>query len=416
MITLSEQSKKIIFVTFFVIFTVGTGYALYYFFFRPLSAPTPNPGQEQEFTNTFNPSGAREDVNPSTETGGSGSLPQTTITPVVLDSQVQINPLAPVNLLRDDITQAISPGTDGGTRFYNPNDGRFYQINADGSVTLLSDKQFFNVDKVDWSHVKDEAILEFPDGNNIYYNFENDRQTTLPKHWEDFEFAPANSQIIAKSIGLDESNRFLVMADADGNQSTALYSMGKNFNSVIPSWSPNNVVIGFSKTGTPQADGAEEIYLLGKNHEQLRSLIVPGSGFQPNWSPDGKKLLYSVYHSRDSYKPMLWVSDAFGQEIGRNRKKLNINTWADKCVWADKTTIYCGVPVSLPNGAGFREESFNATSDDIYRIDLTNGLSEKISTSEQNHPIRNPILSEDGLQLIFTDAVTGKLYSYNLAK
>ncbi|MBU2566310.1 hypothetical protein KKG46_01990 [Patescibacteria group bacterium] len=415
MITLSEQSKKIIFIAFFVIFTIGTGYALYYFFFRQLATTPPATDQTQGFTNTFNPSGAREDVTPTTDTG-TGLLPQTTITPVILDTTVQINPLAPVNVLRDELTQAISQGTDGSTRFYSPDDGRFYRINPDGTTTSLSDRQFFNVDKVDWSNIKDEAILEFPDGNNIYYNFETDRQATLPKHWEDFEFAPADSQIIAKSIGLDESNRFLVTADADGNQSTAIYSMGKNFNSVIPSWSPNNVVVGFSKTGTPQADGAEEIYLLGKNHEQLRSLIVPGSGFQPNWSPDGKKLLYSVYHSRDGYKPMLWVSDAFGQEVGRNRKKLNINTWADKCVWADKSIIYCGVPVSLPDGAGFRQESFNATSDDVYKINLSSGLSEKINTSEQNHPIRNPMLSQDGNQLIFTDAVTGKLYSYTLAK
>lgn len=410
MITLTDKTKRLLFIAFFIIFSIGTGYALYYFFFRPTPPPAEilNP---EEYGGALGQSGPRGPVS-TTEPKAGGTLPEAGTQP---GSTTASSPKeSDVTLLRDAVTQAVNASAKGDTRYYNPEDGRFYRINEDGTLTLLSDRQFVNVENVNWGKSADEAILEFPDGSNIYYNFEDQRQTTLPSHWSDFEFAPQDQEVVAKSMGLDEGNRFLITAQPDGNQATAVYHMGQNADLVIPSWSPNNQVIAFSRTGAPQADNAEQIYLLGKNHENYKALTVPGRGFVPNWSPAGSRLLYSVYHERDNNRPMLWVSDASGQDIGRNRQKLNLMTWADKCVWKNDKEIVCAVPIDLPTGAGYDKTRFMDIPDNIYYINLETGLSQKINTGDQNHPISQPVLSQDQSKLIFTDSVTGKLYSYKL--
>lgn len=408
---MSDRAKKIIFAVVFVILSIAIGFGLYVFFFKPLAAPTPTP--------------AAPGVTGGLPTAGPGGpRPGETVTPGTLQPGAPI-PLAPgatttvapskTTLLRDGVTQAVTAGTGGkDARFYNPEDGRFYRVNADGTVSLLGDKQFFNVDTVSWGRRDDQAIIEFPDGSNVFYDFNAKRQVTLPKHWEEFSFSPDDQRVAAKSVGLDPSNRFLIVSKADGNEAQAIEPLGKNGDKTIVGWSPNNQVIAFAKTGRPQADGAEEIYLVGENHENFKSLIVPGRGFEPNWSPTGQQILYSVYHERDNLKPSLWVSGGAGDNVGESRRGLNLNTWADKCVWRDENELICGVPQALPTGAGLQPNQFASVPDDIYRVDLRTGVSTKINDPDQTHPVRQPVLSADKSKLIFTDAVTGRLYSYDL--
>ncbi len=408
MISITEAQKKILFIVFFVTFTVGTGYALYYFFFKPLPVPLAETGESPAaYTGSLSPSGDRAPGLPPASTGSAG-LPVATQTPGQTEASTDSD------VLRSQVTQALSLAKNGTPRYYDPLDGRFYYLTEDGQEQRLSNRQFLNVETINWSAVSNQAILEFPDGSNIYYNFDEDRQVTLLQHWEDFSFSPIDDKIIAKSIGLDERNRFLVVADANGNEATALYELGANADRVIPSWSPNNTVVGFSKTGDPLPDGGEEILLLGKNHESLKPLKVAGKGFLPSWSPTGKQLLYSIYHERDNYKPMLWISDASGAEVGQNRRRLNINTWADKCVWNDEQTIYCGVPVALPDGAGWDRNLVSSVSDDIYKIDLKTGVAQKINQTPLARPINSPQLNSEQNQIIYTDTITGHLYKFDL--
>ncbi len=408
---MSDRSKKIVFAIVFVILSIGIGIGLYEFFFKPLTTPTPvvttPPGQQgqlpQAGTGTQQPGQITQPgtLNPS------GSIPVVTAPNQAAQSNV--------TLLRDAVTQALSASANGtDARFYSPDDGRFYRVNADGSITALGDKQFFNVQDVSWANQSDKAILDFPDGTNVYYDFDSKRQATLPSHWGDFSFAPNDQQVVAKSIGLDPNSRFLITTSPDGNEPKAIEELGNNADKVTLDWSPNNQVVGFSQTGNPQAEGGQEVYLIGQNHENFKSLIVPGRGFLPNWSPTGDQLLYSVYHERDDLKPSLWVTDASGDSIGQNRRALNLQTWADKCAWRNENELICGVPQQLDTGAGLQRANFTSVPDDVYDVNLKTGVSTKISTADETYPINKPIVSADKSKLMFTDAVTGRLYSYKL--
>lgn len=412
---MSERTKKILFAIFFVIFSVGMGYGLYYLFIlrgqtplAPVTQEAPGFGGKLSSASKGGPTGE------ATATPGEFPTSPGQPTTAVPTPSEATGPVK-TRLLRDGVTLDVtsSPGGNG-ARFYNPEDGRFYKINDDGTITALGDKQFYNVDTVSWGKKSDKAIMDFPDGSNIYYDFETKQQVALPKHWQDFSFSQDDSHIAAKSIGTDPDSRFLLISNPNGTEAKAIESLGDNAAQVDISWSPNSQVVAFAKTGEPQGGGQQEIFLVGQHHENFNSLIVPGQDFLPNWSPSGKQLLYSTWSIQSDGKPNLWVVAGDPANIGSSRSNLNLQTWADKCAWASETDLYCGIPQGLPQNAGLQRSDFTSLPDDVYHIDLRSGASVRISAPDQTHPIRSPVITKDGNTLIFTDAGSGKLYSYDL--
>ncbi|MFZ2804094.1 MAG: hypothetical protein WA001_02625 [Patescibacteria group bacterium] len=406
-----DRTKKILFAIFFILFSIGMGYILYLVFFGKVQLPGIG------VTNTVttppstlpNSNGGSPTTNiPSTSTG---VLPigtvVTTPTPAVAASRTQ--------LLRDGITQDVSMGSDKlGVRFYNPEDGRFYVINADGTTTALSDKQFFNVGGVSWANQSNQVILTFPDNSKIFYDFTAQKQVDLPNFWSDFNFATDDQYVTAKSTGVDPSNRFLITTKADGTEAKAVEPLGDNGSLVTPAGTPDGQIIAYSETGTPQPDGAQEILFVGQNHENFRGLIAPGQGFMANWSPTGKELLFSVWSQSSNGDPDLWITGGEPSTVGTDRRDLNIHTWVNLCAWGDDTHIYCAVPQGLPADAGIDPEDYTGYPDDVYRIDLTAGTMTKVNTPDQVFPVNHPVVNADQSKFIFTDATTGKLYSYDL--
>ncbi len=411
---MSERTKKIIFAVFFIIFSIGMGYGLFWMFF--IGKPT------------LIPKAAPEQLARELPSAGVG-VPSTAVTPTVpgvlppsdfVPPAPITRPTAPAaeiktKLLYDGIVQAVTNSPTGdGARYYNPEDGRFYKIADDGSIFMLSSKQFFNVDEVNWGNQDDQAILEFPDGSNVYYDFNAKRQVTLPAHWEEFDFAQNDSNIAAKSMGLDVNNRWLMVSNPDGTEAKALEALGKNASKAHVSWDPQGDIVAYTETGELRGNNEQQILFVGKNHENFKSLIAPGMDFLPNWSPTGKQLLFSVWHPDNRNKPVLWITSGETAEIGANRRNLQINTWADKCAWASDSLLYCAVPQNLPDNAGLKRDDFVNLPDDVYRVNLNTGISQKINTPDQNYTVRQPVLNRDKTKLIFSDANSGKLYSYDV--
>ncbi|MEK7116354.1 MAG: hypothetical protein AAB879_03095 [Patescibacteria group bacterium] len=412
---LTERVKKTIFAVGFCMISIGMGFTIYWMLFRAKVTPPPagqTPGYEGQLPQA-GAGGARQGSAPGT----AGELPpssgaQPTGIPSV-GGGVTLG--AKTKLLRDSVTQAVTPATDGnGARFYNPDDGRFYRVTADGTITALGDKQFFNVDTVSWAHTRDEAILKFPDGSSIFYDFNDKRQVVLPKHWEDFGFAPSDDKVAAKSIGNDPDNRFLIVTNPDGNEARAIETLGENQDKAHIAWSPSGHIVGYATTGDPQSGNQQQILFIGQNRENFKSITAPGQGFVPNWSPTGKQILFSVYDPTTDNKPLLYVASGEPTTMGARRKSLALNTWADKCTWAGESELYCAVPQDMPSNAGVLRSQFATLSDDVYRIDLALGSAVKITTPDQNHPVRQPIVNKEKTKFIFSDAATGKLYSYDL--
>ena len=404
--------KKLILIITFLIFCLSIGYLLYMLFFKSF---IPESEIDKSKTSTssigsFPDAGPGEKIPSYTDDKDQKydtSLPQNKA------SEKANGGLTKTSRLNNEESLKPTISSDGSKlQYYNKKDGHFYKIDKNGKKVLMSEKIFHNVENVVWADTKNKAIIEYPDGANILYNFNTNKQITIPAHWKDFDFNPGSEKIVMKSIGLDPGNRWLAVASDDGSKVRALESLGTKDSTVYPAWSPSNQIAAIF-TESRDFD-RQEVYFVGLNNENFKSTIVDGRGFQPKWSPKGDQLLYSVYSSKNNLKPKLWIVNAQGEKIGSGRKSLNIETWAEKCTYSSDTELYCAVPENLPEGAGLFPELALESKDNIYKIDTKTGVKKLIAIPDKDFSMSNLMISENGYYLYFTDNKNNNIHKIKL--
>ncbi len=406
--------RKIFLIIGFTLLCLLLGFIIFYFFFRAKITVAP----PTEIPTTTPPT-----TLPSI---GEGQLPipsGITTTPVPITTPQEITTPTVSSVANGGITMAppvyekptygatISPdGQDILT--YDRTTGKFIRLTADGKIDYMSDKVFYDVEKVTWAPNKTEAILEYPDGSNISYNFKTKVQVTLPKHWEDFSYAPSGNKIAAKSIADDSEYNWLIESDSTGNNLKPIERIGDNYVNVYDNWSPNNQVIAMYVES--KDFDRQKLYFVGQNNENFPLTIIEGRDFEGIWSETGDKLLYSVYNSASDFKPIIWTVTTSSEDMSQYRKKLNVNTWAEKCYFQDNDNIYCAVPESLPEGSGIYPEVADNIPDNIYKINVSTGAKQFIARPENNSTIGQLFVSEDGSYLYYQDKNTGFLHKIML--
>jgi len=413
--------KKIFLIIGFLALIILAGYFIWSLFFQtatPLTNTSPNA------TGTINglPSADNGTGSGTDQTGSNGLPTGNGGNSSPIPGQGAQNPNTPTATATGGLTKTTvlnqTPSLDpvlnssGQVQFYDKNDGKFYKINSDGTKTTLSDKIFHSVQNVTWAPNTSKAVLEYPDGTKILYDFTTQKQVTLPAHWKDFSFSPDSNQIISKSIGVDEENRWLVVANDDGSKATALEEIGTKDSTVFPSWSPNNQVVALYTEGLDL--NRQNVYFVGLNGENFKSTIVEGRGLQYQWSTSGDKILYSVYNTNTNMNPKLWIVDANSDTIGQDRGSIGLSTWASKCTFASNSEVYCAVPDQLPQGAGLYPELADQTKDSLYKIDLTTGSQKLIAVPDGSYNISQIMVPDSQDYLYFTDKFSGSIYKVNL--
>lgn len=413
--------KRILILIGFIAGVILIGYLLYFFFLRSAIPPTgpdinanlpagvlPGAGVGANIPTVADINGALP-TNINALAGPPAPVPPGTkvATPVATGGLTQTSRLTSV--------QAYQPAlaADGsGVVYYDKNTGLFYTINASGRTNPLSDKVFYEVENITWANDRQSAVLEYPDGSNIVYDFSTGQQITLPKHWEEFSFSPNSNQLVFKSMGTGEESRWLAVANTDGSSARRIANLGDKDATVHPDWSPNNQIVAMYRED--KDFDRQDLYFVGLNNENFKSTIIEGRGFQGQWSTDGNRLLYSVYSSASGYKPTLWIVEAHGENIGQNRRALQLETWADKCTFGDNDSVYCAVPTSLSEGAGIFYHDLDNSPTDIYKIDLQTGFKSRIAVPEGNHNIESLVISDDGRYLYMSSKDDGRLYQIRL--
>lgn len=408
-IELSARAQIFLRLALFIGFSLLIAFGLYWFFFASTPSVVDNgSASEEEVSGGSLPGSHNAGTTPGGNTppaGGSGQLP----TSQVADGGRTIT----TQLTNSAVTSPQLTAT-GDVAYYDPADGRFYTIDTDGNVAPLSLEQFPSAETVIFSDDASAAVLEFPDGSNIVYNFNTAKQITLPSHWEEFSFSADGTEIASKSIGTDPSNRALVITAADGSSTEVIAALGSNDDKVIVSWSPTNAIVGFSATGSgaTSAFGQHQIYTIGKDGEADGVITVNGTNYKNIWSPSGKYILYSVADSGDDYRPSLWYVDAKGDRNGDLRMRLGLKTTVDRCAFANESTIYCGVPTETPVGSGGSPEILEGP-DYLYKISVPSGDAELIAIPAISTVIQNISVNNDESMLYYTDKY-GKLHVIRL--
>ncbi len=309
--------------------------------------------------------------------------------------------------------------SSGTVRYYDAATCQFYEVDASGNRSRLAEATYCNVQDITWAGSKDKAVLEFPDGANIVYDFRTQKQYTLPQEMAEFSFSYDSSELAGKFLSDRTADNWIVAVNPDGSNLRGIEPMGDNADKVDVEWAPNNQVVALSRTGEAQGVFEQQVLLIGFNDENYRALNVEGRGFTPKWTPDGQRILYSAYSDQTDYKPMLYLVDGSVDRVGSNHQTLNLSTWADKCTFAG-SAAYCAVPQELPAGAGFAREMAQGVPDTVWRIDYTTGSTTVVGSpvNERGEGVTtgNLTVSGDGRFLYFTDDATGILRSMQLSE
>jgi len=409
--------KKILIVLGFVAVVVGLGILIYVLFFKPAISPLP---KEEPGVITVGqlPTGAPpETILTAEEKQAIFQKTAKKITKIPAELEEKIDAFAQGGLTKTttltyDTTPIFKIANTGNLHTYNADTGNFYKISHDGTKKLLTNKVYKNVQNLNWSPNDQEVILEFPDGSNILFNFQKDLQVTLPKSWTEFDFNSSGSKIVFKDLDENPEYNWLAVANPDGSSQSYIDHIGEKKHLIINKWSPNEQMLGFFK-----AEGTgvtTEIQFIGQGDDKFQALHAKGFGFQPQWSPTGDKILYSAYSSPSNMNAYLYIVDTSPGTIGYNHKKINLKTWADKCTFADNTTVYCGVPQDLPEGAGPVPEIADNIPDYVYKINLNTGQTSFIAELEYNHAMDNLHVSDDGKYLYYTNKQTQSLHYIQL--
>jgi len=400
--------KKILAGFILLLVVISLSYLLYLFFFKSEITETPA---------TYIPS--ETILEP-------GQLPQVITRPSdqgLVDTESQFKGLTPskiasgglTEVTRDTFSQAKgAKASSDGLVYYDQASGKFLKRLSNGQIVEYSDKVFYQVENVTWDKAGTKAILEYPDGANILYNFQDKRQITLPKEMKEFSFSATGNELAAEIIGTTKESNWLVTANANGANIEFIEQIGDRENDVQVAFSPNNQVIATFRDSY-DAD-RQEIVFIGQNQENFRSFVPEGRGFEGQWTPSGEEMLYSVYSSATSFKPQLWIVEAQGNNIGLNNKNLQLNTWSHKCtVNSLGTSAYCAVPRDLPTGSGWYPELAANVPDDFYLINLETDTFSLLAVpdSETGFQAQNVMLSPDETTLYFTNS-DNNVYSLDL--
>lgn len=423
------SKRKILIIVIFILFVILMGMLLYYTFFKKPTVPIPEPevvGPPARLPDITKQEWERMTVEQRMEMG----LPAFEWEEPEVVEEIPPAPLIPLEEIVpriDEVAQGgktwITPiskmsimeatlSSDGkNSVYYDKRSGYFYKIDSLGNKELFSDQAFHNVQDINWAPTKDRAILEYPDGFKVMYDFNKKKQYTLPKNWEDFSWNSAGSEIAFKSMSKYEENTWLAIAKPDGSYAKPIEHMGKNADKVTVSWSPNNQVIAFSETGDPRGTWEQEILLIGQHQENFKSLVIDGRGLEVDWSPIGDKISYSVYSGDNNYNPRLYIVNAQGEQIGKDRIDTGLNTWAHKCTFNNTGLyVYCAAPRDLPEGSGMIPEIGQFARDDFYKINARTGKVTFLAEGAMGgYNVKNIYLSDDQQYLYFTDKNTGTL-------
>jgi hypothetical protein len=332
-------------------------------------------------------------------------------------AQGGLTSLLPLNENR--VVGATRTGDGQDVLFYDPESGQFYRLSNDGQTkVLMTDEKFYAVQSVSWSDNKSKAVLEFPDGANIIYDFTSRRSVTLPPETVDHVFAPKSDELAFKLETPNEEDNWLVITDSQGGNAAFIEPVGDRGNLVQVAYSPNEDVVALYHE--PIGASQEEIFMIGKSGENFKSFVVDGLNFQGRFSPDGQRLLYSVVSLQDNYKPSLWIIDVRGMSVGLNKFPLNLQTWVNKCTFSKNNRhVYCAAPRQLDSGVGLSVGAEKFTSDVFYRVDLDTGLKKLLAEpANESGPVDVAVtdiwLDSSEQYLFFWDSRTGGIFRLEL--
>ncbi len=187
------------------------------------------------------------------------------------------------------------------------------------------------------------------------------------------------------------------------------------FDSIIKdftiSWVNKNTIALMSK---PSAVASGQFYFLKSDNGVLSRVVSGPFGLTALANPSATQVFYSEI-TQSGLK-----TNTFDIKTGATNP-LNLKTFADKCVWSNKTAtiLYCAVPRNLPGGT-YPDDWYMGKvnfDDNIWQIDTLSGTTKLVfdpNTTNTHLDAINLALDPTEHYLVFTNKTDSKLWGLKI--
>jgi hypothetical protein len=343
---------------------------------------------------------------------------QTEDTSVPVYQQITADPVAGAGSLRQTVTvpqgtSTVATSTNTLIQYQKQSNGHIFRTNPQTQSTVrISNTTLTGVQRTLFNDTGEYFIAQYMDNSGTILRTitgsvsDQSSRRRLPQNVEDIAFAP-NSNNIFYIQPAEDGAAGVITNPADTNRTVVFRSRLQEWlthwhtsNQITLTTKPANGITGFSS------------YLNTSNGSTERQ-ITDTPGLTTLTSPNGQQVLY-LQSSGD--QNTLYVYDT----QTNTRQRLSVSTLPEKCVWADTTSVYCGVPDNISQGS-IPESWYQGRTtfrDRIVEIDIPSGIvTTLLQPSQLDRPPVDAIklgLSPDGRYLHFVNKKDGSLWSLDL--
>ncbi len=370
------SKRKIIILVLAVILIGFSAYSYFFFEKKDLNNNTGNDNREGTLENLFPSSGDAE--NEKQNEGGvsreESQLPQEGSEnreeifgqEIEAPKQLTINPISGYTIVSTTSVRYVETST-----------GHIYEVDFSGeNYNRLSNTTILKTEESYWSPKGDKVIIRYLNGVNDSMILKN-YSAVLPKSassteltgsfFNDFkEIAVSSSEESVALLQKNSAKYDLILTSFENTKRKLLASFPIGQFNI--SWAGKNTLSLLTK---PTRGIQGIFYGLDIKTGSLRKIVEGNSGLTAKLSPLNNFVFYSE-------------TDKTGKVIGyfydvkkNQRLILGTNTFADKCIWSNKTEgiIYCAVPKEYSSGVYPDDwyKGVKSTEDKLWLVDAQTG-------------------------------------------
>lgn len=215
-----------------------------------------------------------------------------------------------------------------------------------------------------------------------------------------------------KSFGIvkegDMKGSYGIVSSLDGGNNKHLFD--SEISDWLVSWPKDSTISLVTKPSYKQYG---YLFFLNTDNGSLEKIFGRVYGLNALINKDTNSFVYSN-SSRSSVR-LNYYNIKTGED-----KNLQLNTFADKCVWGNKNIVYCAVPKYIPNNnyPDAWYQGLTSFSDNFWRIDVEKGTTDLVYETGVNENINVDAIdlkiSSDDSYLVFTDKNTLSLWGLKI--
>lgn len=247
------------------------------------------------------------------------------------------------------------------------------------------------------------------------------KSTEISGSLSEGESLPDN--VTALSISPDGNTLFYLTTDESGNALGRVIDLPTRTTRTVfffpfSEWIPEVLRGGLIRLTTKaSALYGGYSYAYDPSTKTLKKMIDENFGLTTNYSPSGKRVIYSAIVSKN----LVLGNASFPDDEEDHAPVFGFTTLPEKCAWApDETRVYCGVTEFLGNKM-LPDDWYKGTftfDDTIWSFDFRMNSSDEIARPGElagvSVDVTDPFVTKDGSTLIFTDKKEGYLWALTL--